>query len=343
MKKITIILGFICLSLLSYGQIESDNVIKYKGDLSGDYDAATLVPKGYVDLASAQIIEITYTNLMAAISGSDLIPGMFYKITDRGDRWLLFQAVSTNQLATDGQRLMLCAADYAIETDSYGNNWIGVWNDTKSVVADDLTIWGGLAWKNLTGAIGTASDNITLDATNWEVIPKASFTNNEYTEMLFGVQYDWVNDYAVKQWDNKGNIITNFGFAYNTCDCTDWNYETSGAKFSNNICFGCYNNISSEITFNLVGEVICDNIVPDGIYNNNVISVSNNIVTEIYDNANNGVINLNNFVGSIYNNINNGNIASVSAAVHINVYSNINNGYITGAQIADVTDPIVNK
>lgn len=55
MKKITILISVLCLCLLGFGQIESDNVIKYKGDLSGDYDDATLAPIGYVNSVSGTV------------------------------------------------------------------------------------------------------------------------------------------------------------------------------------------------------------------------------------------------------------------------------------------------
>jgi hypothetical protein len=370
---------------------------------------------------SGGIISKTFAEITALIASSGLVAGSFYKITDRGDRWLLFQAVSTNQLATDGQRLMLCAADYAIETDSYGNNWIGVWNDTKSVVADDLTIWGGLAWKNLTGAIGTAVDDVTLDAVNWVVVPKASFTNNEYIEMQFGVQYDWTNDFAVKQWDNKNNVFVyslDWGDSYNNCDISDWNFATSGNALFSNHCRGIYNNSNNgnidnnsnnggiydnsnfgdidnnsntgnidnnsntgnidnnsnngNIDNNSNNGGIYDNSNNGGIYSNsNVGSISDNSNNggiysnsnvgsisansnnggiydnsnfgDIYNNSNNGEIYNNSNNGHILNNSNNGHILSTSSTLGCSVQNNINNGYITGAQVADVSDPIVNK
>jgi hypothetical protein len=312
------------------------------------------------------IIEKTYAEIIILMAASGLTAGSFYKITDRGDRWLLFQAVSTSQLATDGQRLMLCPADYAIEIDAYGNNWIGVWNDTKSVVIDDLTIWGGLVWKNLTGVIGTASDNVTLDAVNWVVIPKTSFANHEYIEMLFGCQYDWVNDYTVKQWDDNDNVFVydpDYGDVYNYCDISDWNYSSSGDLFVNNNCRGIYNNVAGDIYDNTCTSTIYNNVCSGEIASNIAGRIASNVATGIsmnimfggsgnIDGNNAGLISVNiceqisdvnTTGGSITYNRIGGYIQGVTSVALINIDHNTNNGNITGAQIADVTDPIVNK
>jgi hypothetical protein len=140
-----------------------------------------------------------------------LTPGSMYKITDRGDRGLFFNAISTTRFAATGTRLMLCPADYAVELDEYDNNWIGVWHSTKTALINDLAIWGGHVWKNLTGDIGSSTDDVTLDSTNWVLISKTSFTNHEYVELVFGVEFEWENDWICKQWDNKGNV---FGLDY---------------------------------------------------------------------------------------------------------------------------------
>jgi hypothetical protein len=47
--KTIIILISILISLSGFSQINSNNVLKYKGDLSAQYDDSTLIPKNYVD------------------------------------------------------------------------------------------------------------------------------------------------------------------------------------------------------------------------------------------------------------------------------------------------------
>jgi hypothetical protein len=126
--------------------------------------------------SSAGIVSTTYADLQAAITAKTLIPGTIYQITDRGDVSLFFQAISTNQLATDGVRVMLCPSTYKTILDVYGNNWLGIWNAALTPVANDLVIWGGQVWKNVAGAVGVATDDVTLNAA-WTLVTKAGFAN----------------------------------------------------------------------------------------------------------------------------------------------------------------------
>lgn len=287
--------------------------------------------------------DILYAALVVKINAGTLTKGVLYKITDRGDRGIFLTAISTTQFAKDSTRLMLCPAFYGLGA-SGGNNWIGVWNSTKSAVADDLTIWGGLVWKNLTGAIGTADSDILLDAVNWELIPKASYTNSEYVLMEFGVNYDVVNDWIERQWDGSGNIFgidfysetTNDQLGFNLCDVSDWNFanDGTGREFYNNRCTGIYNNSND-------GSSISENNNYDGIYNNrNIgeIKVNNNMGV-IRGNSNSGPISYNANTGEIRSNSNNGSIKYNTNAGTINTNSagaingcdingNTNGGYI---------------
>ncbi|MBN2814839.1 MAG: hypothetical protein JXQ80_12230 [Bacteroidales bacterium] len=268
------------------------------------------------------IIETTYSALMSLISTDSLQAGSFYKVTDRGDRWLLFQAVSTNQMAPEGFRLMLCPATYAVGADAFSNNWIGVRNETKTALVNDLAIWGGKVWKNLTGDIGITDDDITLDSTNWAEIPKASFSNHEYIEMLFVCQYDWINDYVVSQFDSDGN--TAFYNAdhdsYNNCDITDWNWGTSGYLFFGNKVRGCYNNSNAgDIYSNTCDEYISHNYNNGGIYENHCLSIS--------ENRNNGEI-YGNICGDILTNSNNESIANNLLPKNSHIRNNSNAGAI---------------
>ncbi len=293
----------------------------------------------------ASVIDITYADLLTAISESLLTAGATYKITDRGDRGLFFTAISTSELSITGTRKMLCPANYSVTVDGSGNDWIGVWKATRSVVADQLTIWGGLVWRNLTGAIGTADDDVTLDAVNWEVVTKAGFENDEYIEMQFGVSYDVTNDWIEKQWDGKGNNVgidfatkTDEGIDYNYCDVTDWNYATSGFLFYNNSATVVSNNSNNnDIHSNRCGGVILNNrnedsrirgnIVVLGINNNsNIGSIVDNIVYEISNNSHNGriqdclvtnSISDNSHDGHIFFVISNGQISENSGTVDI--------------------------
>ena len=140
------------------------------------------------------VVQKTYAQMAALILAAELNPFLWYKITDRGDNGLVFRAAAVDRLESTGIRYMLCPATYATGADAYENDWIGVWNATKGATATEgqLCIWNGLVW--VAGAImdGLAPDTET---SGWTVIPKASFANHEYVEMIFNVCYDFDEDW----------------------------------------------------------------------------------------------------------------------------------------------------
>lgn len=259
--------------------------------------------------------EKTFAELLLIINTNLLEKGAIYKITDRGDRGIILQALSDSLLSNSGKRIMLCPTFYGVGTDEASNNWIGVWNPTLSVAEDDLTIWGGLVWKNLTGNIGTAASNLLLDETNWVLVPKASFSNFEYTEKQFNVSYDFTTDYISKQWDEFGNVVgcpklvADYIALYNPCDVTDWNLASLSPSFlfGNNECsLGVFNN--SNITGNygisnntgIISGIIGNyNILgSDGIYNNRNFSSG---ITGNYNIGGVGISSNFNFIHGILN------------------------------------------
>jgi len=311
----------------------------------------------YNHIGGSQIISITKANLDILINNSLLSVGSYYKITDRGDRWILFQAVDVNIMATNGFRLMLCPANYSINAP-----WLSIWYPHMPNPGGGLAIWGGQVWQNKSGVAGSSINDITLDSTNWDLIQKTSFSNDEYVEMLFGCQYDFVNDCVVKQWDNLGNVFTyKPGIdQFNYCNISDWNYASLGGNFYNNTCKGIYNNSpyssSSNVSIynNINYGVIKNNLRIKGItnntsnvnniydnssgfifYNSNIGDIySNNNVGDIYNNNNIGSIYSNNNLGDIYNNTNIGDIQSNSGG---NIYNNNNIGSIyTNNNLGDI-------
>ena len=267
------------------------------------------------------VTELTYAEAAALIASGDLNLALGYKITDRGDNGLLFRAAAPDRLESDGLRYMLCPTTYQADyTDDNDNHWIGVWNTTRGAAAveNDLTIWNGLVWKAGAVLSGDAPDQ---EGSGWTVIPKATFANGEYIEMIFGVTYDFEGDWIDKQWDNSGNVfgLTKDMYEYvyspggdypNIVDYCDWNLATGGYVFANNRCF-----------------YICNNSNSGDIYTN-----SNS--GEISNNSNNGEISNNSNGGEIYNN---------SSTAACSITRNINNGEITGVWNSDVTDTVVDK
>lgn len=327
-------------------------------------------------MARTLTLEKTYAQMQALIASNGLDTQTFYKITDRGDNGLLFRAAATNRLENDGIRYMLCPATYATGADAYSNDWIGVWNATKQATATEgqLAIWNGLVW--IAGAV-LSGDSPDTEASGWTVIPKASFTNHEYVEMIFGVNYDFENDWINKQWDSKGNIfgLDKLFYLYweepdiiiNFIDYCDWNFSSNGKGFINNTCWYIYNNSNDgDIICNSNQGFIYNNSNKGSIYNNsNANNIENNSnngdigynsnIGNIYDNSNNGIISYNSNLDNIGTNSNNGNIYKNTNGHYISDNSSVSNnvcnitfngtgvGIITGIWDADVTDGVVDK
>ena len=312
----------------------------YRQYLSGmtyaflDGEGTALYNEGYATIVSegATVIEATKAEVDALIADGGLTVGAMYKISDKGDNGMAFIAVSESKLSNEGVRFMLCPSTYAVTVDEYSNDWIGVWNATKTPTEGQLTIWNGFVWQAGETLSGDAPSE---NGSGWTVIPKSSYSNHEYTEMLFGVWYDFENDWICKQWDGNGNIFgldkAMFDDYYggdNLIDYCDWNRATSGYIFSNNRCYYCYNNSNSGNIYN----------------NSNSGDISNNSNSgSIYNNSNSGGISNNSDTGEISFNSNNGAIGDNSSTAPCNITKNINNGSITGVWAADVTDTVVDK
>lgn len=308
--------------------------------------------------------EVTRAELETIVSNSGLVKGAMYKITDRGDLGLWFEAVSETELNPEGVRKMLVPAYYGLITDEFGNSWRGIWHQDNEAVyggtieIGDLVVFNGLVWRSLTGDLGTEPDG---DVVNWELVPKTSFTNNEYIPMVFGVIYDYENDWISLQWDDNNNF---FGTAYysdwlggvptyNPVDYSDWNLGNNGqlnpGHFYNNRAVGIWNTIAMGQEDDHVA--IFGNHLTEGAIYNNIVSnwIYNNRIPE--DIANNGRYILvaepdpNQYISNIRFNSNNGAIVGVVPSDVINVEYNINNGDIggLGPYAADISDPIVLK
>ena len=267
--------------------------------------------------SSSSVIKGTYTSIQSLVNNSMLKTGRTYEITDRGDRGIFLTAISPNKLSTNGHRLMLCPTTYATT-----GIWKGIWRSALLPSIGDLVIWDAHVYENNTGAVGTAPDG---DATNWTIVPKASFSNGEYTEFVFGIVYDFSSDWISEQWDDSGNrIVIDEGYNQLTFDGlatneyvneTDWNYlghqnESGTNVFANNTCYGYIkNNIKADGT----PCNIFNNRNAGGIYGNTCIDIDNNTneggifsntCQGISDNSNMGGISGNSNTGDIESNSN---------------------------------------
>lgn len=315
------------------------------------------------------LIEVTKSELDSLITANELKLGTCYKITDRGDRGITLTAISSNKLSLHGTRNMLCPKSYAVGSLD-GNTWNGVWHSTKTFAINDLCIWGGLVWKNLTGSVGSATSNreAELDVVNWVVIPKASFTNSEYIEMVFSVHYDYEHDWIAKQFDDNGNEFgcsyehyTKFGFAskignVNPVDISDWNYHTYGSNISisNNKCMAITNNVEGVtihgntvsigfIRRNKMTTYIANNI----ILNSTTSNSSSSLLNSLSLNTCTGNIIANRVTGTIDSNSCNAIFSNISGTINSNsgisniIYSNnsvgINSNNVSGGIFNNIT------
>lgn len=293
-----------------------------------------------VNTVSNSYLSKTLSEIQSLVTNSKLVPGQQYLINagEVGERGVVLTAISTTQFDPVGVRFMLCPAFYG--TGVYlGINWIGVWASNKTVNINDLAIWGGKVWRNLTGNIGTPDYDDFLDEVNWELVPKSNYTV-EYVEKIFQCNYDLETEWFVRQWDDKGNIAGTtkvlselyYGIPTDFASMTDWNMgaQTDGI-FERNNAYGIFNNATKEVSQNIITEgVICNNVTASYGY------IKSNITTcDIRDNSNPGGVYLNIARGGINDNSNNGIIMANSCMDGIalnsnggNIQYNANNGQI---------------
>lgn len=206
------------------------------------------------DMVTQTVAEVTYSQLSSLITNSLISPGTLYKITDRGDRGIFVTGVTDKMVSKDGLRVMLCPKTYAEETLD-GNVWKGIWNENKAASVNDLFIWGGHVWKNLTGNIGTRESHVALDDINWLLVEKGSFSENEYVEVIMPVSYSFDNDWIERQW-SPGRLSVGFYLplgepeAPNPVDVTDWN-NMATIYYNVNAVGGVYNNAGCEYMVNV--------------------------------------------------------------------------------------------
>jgi hypothetical protein len=265
------------------------------------------------ELEAQALTVITYAQSQTLVADSEVEVGGKYLISDRG---IIITGVATNLFSIEGQRFMRVVKH--VYYDNLAPS-IGVWYPTITAAEDDVVIYGGKVWKNLTDSAGTADNEYTLSAFDWELIPT---TNNTYYQTRsFFIHYDHANDWVAKQFDWKGNEFgiswTNAdeqGLAFNPVDISDW-----GSEFIvDNKATGIYNN-AYFILGNRLAYPIYENFVVVG--NTNEGAIFNNICPVI-ENNNRGTIQENTCSGQIIGNTNSGDIASNSNDGSISFNSN---------------------
>lgn len=266
-----------------------------------------------------------------------IIPNKSFLGDDRG--YVYIRAITPTSFSKDVIRVMAVPKTYGDVLNAQTS--INVWNNSwKTTAIGQVAIWGGRVFKSLTNAIGTALNDLNLDATNWVLQGKQAFPLN-YTDVQFSAKYDFDNDWFEEQRDEKGNRFgltfaknaATFNFSFNPVDVTDWNMETSASDtlFRNNNNIGVWNNSNNDNTMSVTVGSIYNNT------NNGFISNNDGYATAIHHNSNNGNIYKNTnsgagfFVCDILYNTNNGNINENDVVGRIT--KNSNNGVISSNQV----------
>jgi hypothetical protein len=235
----------------------------------------------------AVVINKTLAQFLALAADGDLQFPATYKITDV-QNGMFVETLSASTYDRNTLLSLNCPKTYATTTLD-GNVWKGIWRSSKTANVNDLFIWGGVVWKNKTGNIGSATDIVTLDSTNWDYINRNSFSNNEYIPLLLKCQYDFEEEWVNLLADEHGNIIgvdwhinELYGFTYNPAERTDWNCMTKpDVIFSNNQLDCIYNNLGNVIS-NKINGFIYNN---DGnVSDNKYLSVIANNEQDVYEN-----------------------------------------------------------
>jgi len=159
----------------------------------------------------------------------------------------------------------------------------------------DTIIWGGKAWKNLTGNLGSSVDIFNLNNGDWEAIPYDTINYNQAIDLI---QYDLSKNRIVLRADNKQNIhysLANNNYYYHIRKFgwgnpgVEQNFIDAGSELEclNNIGYIVGNTLKnfSQISRNTIdsGSVIEGNYLVTAYMQDNILENSyiyfNNLVS----------------------------------------------------------------
>ncbi len=185
---------------------------------------------------------LTKAQLDTAITNSTLTPGAYYFITGvdvnlYGGTTVLLQATSTNTIGSAGYGFFY-TPDY---------NTMYIWESTGTYALDDVVVWGGYVWQNLTGNTGTSVDDFTLDATNWQQIPFNPITYNVWWDEI---KYSYADDLITYRADKFGNVLDGVLFGINNYGYSPIKvYRWGNGNYSKNtIIDGFFNLVNSKLS-----------------------------------------------------------------------------------------------
>ena len=143
-------------------------------EIDGNFTYLENLSMGLTESRPYQSFELTYTEALALLASGGVDDGRRYLITEfdvelYGGTDILVQGLLDNQFSTSGYGKFY--------NPNYGS--MSVWDPSENYATDDLVIYGGKVWENLTGTAGTTDTYpLTLDNTNW--LLQEDYTNTDH-------------------------------------------------------------------------------------------------------------------------------------------------------------------
>jgi hypothetical protein len=243
--------------------------------------------------------EITSADIETLITSNELVPGATYKVTgfnknmpdgspenpngylpevlyddgtDSGVT-IYIKALTTDTLSSSGYGEFYNPkyGDGATYDNTDGTGLYGIWDgdnpdplEVPAYTVDQVVYWGGYAWKNLTGNVGNAEDEITLNSADWEKLPYSN--TDHYEKVIDEVKIDWSNKIVIGRTNVENQITVEFA--------TDLFWWQGYYNFDNNL-------ITNPIS--MMGWGIYSKITPEGedneIYGIIGVKVINSLLT----------------------------------------------------------------
>ena len=191
-------------------------------------------------LTSGGVIVTNYPEVVALMSSGSLVKGATYKIggfnknmpvgplnpngylpevlyddgTNSGIT-IIMQALTGSELATSGYGEFY-NPKYGDETtynNTDGTGLYRIWDGDNPVAVpayqvDDVVFWGGYAWKNLLGNVGSDIDILNLDPVEWEKLP---YSNSTWYELVIDeIKVDWNFGILIERYNPENQVRVAF-------------------------------------------------------------------------------------------------------------------------------------
>jgi len=145
-----------------------------------------------------------------------------------------------------------------------------------SYSSGNVVIWGGKHWTNGTNAVGSATNDFTLDGTNWTAI---SFNSTDYNVVADAISYDLDNDIITTRKEIAGNNVVSFSKESIDSYFSHTFYPIKAFQWGNSFVEGDYVGIGSQTITNSYNT----NINYRGQYQNYITVVEQSELSGTFD------------------------------------------------------------